>query len=124
MKPTLIVMKNLGLILVLLLNAFLASAQFEAEDNSTEFNDDFGLDTYINVTLYPNPSNGYFSIKMKNEKPYDVTIYSMNGAIIYSRKGIEDRVHKVNLESTVSKGFYQVVFKQGENAIVKRLIIS
>ena len=124
MKPKLTVMKNLSLIIVLLLNAFFASAQFETEENSTEFNDAIGIETYINVTLYPNPSKGRFSIKMKNDKPYDVTIYNINGAIIYSQKNVSKSIHKVNLENSISKGFYQVVFKQGENAIVKRLIIS
>jgi hypothetical protein len=117
-------MKNIGLIIILMLNALFASAQFEVEENPNEFNDDIAIDTYINVTLYPNPSKGYFSIKMKNKKPYNVTIYSMSGAIIYSRKNVDESIHKVNLESLVSKGFYHVVFRQGENAIVKRLIIS
>jgi hypothetical protein len=117
-------MKNLGLIIILMLNALFASAQFKTEENSSDFDKEIEVDSYINVSLYPNPSKGYFTIRMKNETPYNVTIYSMNGAIIYSRKGVDQSIHKVNLESTVSKGFYQVVFRQGENSIVKRLIIS
>lgn len=117
-------MKNLSLVIVLLLSTFFANAQFETEENSTDFNNEIGIDNYINVTLYPNPSKGYFSIKMKNDIPYDVTIYSMNGAIIYSRKNVSKNIHKINLEDSISKGFYQVVLRQGKNAIVKRLIIS
>ncbi|PCJ26979.1 MAG: hypothetical protein COA97_04590 [Flavobacteriales bacterium] len=117
-------MKNISLILVLLLSILSAKAQINSEDNLLAYNDAVGVDNFINVSLYPNPNKGYFYIKMKNNKPFDVTIYAMNGMIIYSKKNIQENTYRINLESSISKGFYQVVFRQGKNAIVKKLIIN
>jgi len=112
-------MKNLVLVFVLLLNVFFVNAQInEDNDNVVE------IDNFINASLYPNPSNGYFSIKVKNDIPYDVSIYAMNGTIIYNQKNVKESTFQINLESSIAKGFYHVSLRQGNNAIIKKLIIQ
>jgi len=116
-------MKNLSLLLILSLSVLLAGAQTNLDDNTNSENNVVAIDNYINVSLYPNPSRGQFYIKMDDETPYDVTIYAMNGAIVFNQKNIQERTHVIELESSMAKGFYNVALRQGNNSIIKKLIV-
>ncbi len=106
-----------------MLNAIFASAQIDSEEN-IESNNVVGIDNYINVSLYPNPSKGYFNIEMEKDEPYNVVIYAMNGNLVYNQENIQDIRARLDLTSTLSKGLYHVRLTQGNNAIVKKLIIQ
>lgn len=124
MYSKLTVMKNLSLLVILSFNVLFASAQINLEDNTEQFTDAVNIENYINVDLYPNPNKGYFFIKMNNNTQYDVTIYAMDGMIVYNQKNIQESKYRIDLENSISKGFYQIAFRQGKNAIVKKLIIQ
>ena len=115
------VMKKLGLLVMVMLNIMIATAQVNNIETDQQNND---TDNYLDVTLYPNPSRGYFSVKMENDEPYDIAIYAMNGMLVFSQQNVQENNLKLDMASSIAKGFYHVRINQGENAIVKKLIIQ
>ncbi|MCO6500576.1 MAG: T9SS type A sorting domain-containing protein [Vicingus serpentipes] len=118
-------MKNLALLTIFLIfNVFFTNAQTDFEENnevSTSLN---SVENYIQASLYPNPSKGYFSIKVKEYDPYDISIYAINGILVYKQENIQDNHIQVDITDLVSKGFYHVRITQNENAIIKKLVIQ
>jgi endonuclease I len=74
------------------------------------------------ISLFPNPSNGDFTIYYNNtNKPFAIEIFSMLGNTIYSKEN--------NLQSTVaisilSKGIYLVKITDDSKIIYKKIIIN
>ena len=74
------------------------------------------------ISLYPNPSNGDFTIYYNNaNKPFSIEIFSMLGNTIYSKEN--------NLQSTVAisilpKGIYLVKITDDSKTIYKKIIIN
>jgi endonuclease I len=74
------------------------------------------------ISLYPNPSNGDFTIYYNNaNKPFAIEIFSMLGNTIYSKEN--------NLQSTVAisilpKGIYLVKITDDSKTIYKKIIIN
>ena len=74
------------------------------------------------ISLYPNPSNGDFTIYYNNaNKPFAIEIFSMLGNTIYSKEN--------NLQSTVAisilpKGIYLVKITDDSKQIYKKIIIN
>ena len=113
-------MKNLALIIILTASVlFISNPISAANNNPTGIEDEF-----VSFNLYPNPSNGYFSIKMKNDSPYNITIYALNGALVYNQKNVQNQTLILDISKLVSKGMYHVRISQGENATIKRLVIK
>lgn len=80
-----------------------------------------------NVTLYPNPSNGMVSLiaTLPNTQTLDVSIYNSLGQLMNSSKyaGVSNNVYNLDLNA-YSNGVYFVTINNGEEKIVKRLIIN
>ena len=113
-------MKNLALLGILFFSVIFTNAQSSFEENNNENT----IENYIQASLYPNPSKGYFSLKMKELNPYNISIYAMNGVLVYKQENIQDDYIQIDITDLVSKGFYHVRITQNENAIIKKLVIQ
>lgn len=76
-----------------------------------------------NISIYPNPSNGIFNIKMKSISDFRYDVLDITGKSIMSRMNINDNSFKVDL-SNYSKGIYFFKLYSGEGAITKKLIVQ
>lgn len=93
------------------------------------FEDCTGLDEIASSSLliYPNPTTGVFTIKMKepSQKKYDLEIYDMNKKLVYSEANVvlNNSAYSVDA-SSLNKGTYTLSLKQGTSIISKKLIIK
>ncbi|CAM3713968.1 endonuclease [Flavobacterium gelidilacus] len=71
--------------------------------------------------LYPNPSNGIFSIEMENVKKYSIEIYSTLGKIVYSKNDNYQSTLNINHLQT---GIYLIKITTDSNTKTKRIIIN
>lgn len=72
--------------------------------------------------IYPNPSNGKFSILMKKNTPAEVQIFDIAGRLIHSQTGITNDT-KIDLTG-FAKGNYIMVFNTGTKKTTKKVIIK
>jgi hypothetical protein len=76
---------------------------------------------YSSVKLYPNPSNGHFTIEMPFDGSKQIAVYNMTGELI-SEVRTSDETQKVNL-SEVAKGVYFIqINASGSNARYKVIV--
>jgi hypothetical protein len=80
-----------------------------------------------NVTLYPNPSNGMVSLiaTLPGAQNIEMTIHNSLGQVISTSKhtGISNNVINFDL-SAYSNGVYFVTLNNGQEQVVKRLILN
>ncbi|MGZ3920594.1 MAG: T9SS type A sorting domain-containing protein [Bacteroidia bacterium] len=80
-----------------------------------------------NIVLYPNPSNGMVSLiaTLPSTQSLDVTVHNALGQLISNNKYSSVASNVFNLDLTnSSNGVYFVTIDNGQEKIVKRLIIS
>ena len=77
-----------------------------------------------NISVYPNPSNGKFTVNFSSisEANIELTVYDVLGKIVYSATLI-DKINTFDL-SFLESGIYELVFKSGENSVVKKIILK
>ncbi|MBL4593640.1 MAG: T9SS type A sorting domain-containing protein, partial [Flavobacteriales bacterium] len=73
--------------------------------------------------IYPNPTEGIFTIATKNNNPFDIAIYDVLGKIIYQKQKESNKEIQVDL-SSARKGIYFVSIISENERIVKRLVIN
>jgi len=73
----------------------------------------------IDFEMYPNPSND--EINLSSNSIFDVTIYSINGEVVYSKANVNS---KVVLNLDVTTGIYFVKVRQDNSTFTKKLIIK
>jgi uncharacterized membrane protein len=62
--------------------------------------------TFYNLSIYPNPTNGFVSINLNNFKgKISYTLTSVNGILVKHADNINSNSFKINLENE-SKGIY------------------
>jgi PKD repeat protein len=80
-----------------------------------------------NVSLHPNPSNGLVNIvaTLPNSQSLEISVHNSLGQLISSTKhtGVTSNVFTMDLNE-YSNGVYFVTINNGEEKIVKRLILS
>ncbi len=79
------------------------------------------------ISVYPNPNNGQFTVKIfsATSKTYNISVVNSIGMAIME---IRDFVVNGSIEKTidlgnVQGGVYSVVIKNGESAVVKRIVV-
>ncbi|MGN6177542.1 MAG: T9SS type A sorting domain-containing protein, partial [Mucilaginibacter sp.] len=82
----------------------------------------------ISANVYPNPSNGQFTLKAtgKDGEPIQVIIYNSTGAQVYSTKGTGKLSQIVNLKVAYT-GMGQYFFARitiGGKTFIKKIIIA
>lgn len=113
--------------LKLLLFALLASFSLQVmATNPWSEDDNFGPDLGIELVVYPNPSNGVFSLDIKKEdfiqETYKVRIVNIVGQTVASKEIESNMETKFDL-STLPKGFYFVRVEVGKQEVVKRIVL-
>ncbi len=81
----------------------------------------------IDAKIYPNPSNGEFTIEAQTETPanYQVIIYNMNGQPVYygEEKSVSYLKQHVNLQKH-AKGLYTVEIVKNGNAFAYKILLK
>ena len=76
-----------------------------------------------NISIYPNPSNGNFTITNTSEKSVSIEIMDLVGKLVFQSQSAE-RYIKLDL-ADVNKGVYFVrITDQSGNKVVKKLVIK
>jgi hypothetical protein len=78
------------------------------------------------ITLYPNPTNGTFTVKMKDYNgPANITVSDLTGRTVY--KSAFDAAGEVPVSFSLSdskKGIYLVEIKNSEKIWVRKLVVN
>jgi arylsulfatase A len=81
------------------------------------------LNSNVELTVYPNPTNNYFNIKLSNDldqtRIKGIRIFSSNAKMIYSSDTYQEAIQVNNY----SKGMYFIQIDFDNNQITKKLII-
>ena len=79
-------------------------------------------DFNLNISVYPNPSNGQFIIELKKDEKYDLSIYNLLGQTVFS-KTISNLKTNIDL-SYFEKGIYSIVLKANDKTFADRIVID
>ena len=103
----------------------------EAVNNEGVIIDDFIIDGTLStsdfslneIAIYPNPSNGLFTLTYGNYKPQKVEVFDVTGKIILTieENALSDDKMQLNLEK-VTTGVYFVKISNEDQQVVKRII--
>ncbi len=85
-------------------------------------------DDGINIDIYPNPSNGIFSVSfnLNNEKTITIQIIDQAGNTIYQRNNliISKKFRKTFYFNNIAKGIYSIfIFKKNKELLLSKKII-
>ena len=86
-----------------------------------------GESTIDEVSVYPNPSSGLFTIQLSgNEKDVSIQVVNTLSSVIYEKTGIElNGNYKTTVDlSEYNNGVYFLIIKNNSGRIVKRIIIQ
>ena len=87
-------------------------------------NQDFGLAEF---TLFPNPNKGNFTVQFNSTSNNEVNIavHDLRGRTIFNKKYANSGMFTQNLQlDNVQSGVYLVTVQEGENKVVKRIIVE
>ena len=87
-------------------------------------NDTFSFE---NFSLYPNPNDGSFNIKFNSNsnKNIKVAVYDMRGREIFTKSYQNSGLFEQNLQlSNVQSGIYLVNIQDGEQKMVKKIVVQ
>jgi len=95
-----------------------------------EFVDCTAIEELINtvdVTVYPNPSNGVYQLKLNTKEniTVDIMVFSSNGQLVYSKTNtnlLGEQIIKIDI-SNYAKGIYQLMI-QGENGVINKQLVA
>lgn len=72
-------------------------------------------------TIFPNPSNGVFTLSLNSKSLKDIYIYDVTGKIVYENKGVNDTNIIIDLNDH-AKGIFIVRITDGKTSITKKVI--
>jgi hypothetical protein len=76
-----------------------------------------------NIGIYPNPSNGNFSIRLGEIEPKTIDIMDITGKIIVSQKDFQNIGNEITINMTnVANGIYFVKIATEEASVVKKIV--
>ena len=85
------------------------------------------LENTVDVTVYPNPSNGVYQLKLNSKESItvDIMVFSSNGQLVYKKADanlLGEQVIKIDI-SNYAKGVYQLMI-QGENGMINKQLVT
>jgi hypothetical protein len=87
-------------------------------------NQEFGLAEFA---LFPNPNKGNFTVQFNSTSNNDVNIdvHDLRGRTIFNKKYTNSGMFTQNLQlDNVQSGVYLVTVQEGENKVVKRIVVE
>lgn len=75
-----------------------------------------------NIGIYPNPSNGVFSIKLGEFVPNKIEIIDLMGKIIYSQKEFTNNQEITLNLSSISNGIYLIKIANDSQSVTRKII--
>ena len=80
----------------------------------------FEIDDALSVRIYPNPTDGVFTLEFDVQAAYIVTITDMAGKALL-KQTVSDLTTQIDI-SSFSEGVYMLVINDGKNQVVTRII--
>ena len=105
-------------------NVFLAVNSRNFSITPSLGNNEFG---FTNFSLYPNPNKGNFNVKFDSSTGNDISImvHDIRGRSIFEKQFTNTGIFSQNLQlDNVQSGVYLVTVKDGDQKIVKRIVIE
>ncbi|MGB0882171.1 MAG: T9SS type A sorting domain-containing protein [Vicingaceae bacterium] len=100
-----------------------------ANGDSLTFTFCMGAATDINelssndFNIYPNPTNGVFTISKNDNQTSNIIIYNLLGEVVYTKNNETKKEIQLNL-SDVKQGLYFVTLITNKERVIKRLVIQ
>ncbi len=106
-------------------NVFLAvNAKNFTITPATAANEEFG---FTNFSIYPNPNKGNFNVKFDSStsNAISIMVHDVRGRIIFEKQYPNTGLFSQNLQlDNVQSGVYLVTVKDGDQKIVKRIVVE
>jgi hypothetical protein len=77
----------------------------------------------VDFSVFPNPANESFQMSWKTKEQVEIQVFSTNGKLIFDKIYTKQEDAKVETTHWLS-GSYVVKFWDGQNTMVKKLIIE
>ncbi len=92
---------------------------------SVSCNNSIGIDEAFNLSVYPNPSNGLFTLNVYSENGFTYCIYNTNGEIIKQNrvKSSGEYTEAIDLNN-VAKGVYTLKVNDNNTIKVVKLVVQ
>ena len=74
-------------------------------------------------SIYPNPSNGRFSLRLLNENPYDIVIIDILGKIVYESFSNHSVILHIDLSNCLN-GVYLLKIQNDSESLFEKIIIQ
>ena len=74
------------------------------------------------IGIYPNPSNGIFSVQLGEVIPKNIEIFDLTGKTIYTKNEFDNNKEVVLNLSSISNGIYFIKIATETQSLVKKMI--
>lgn len=69
--------------------------------------------------IYPNPSNGLFTIKNEDSSEYNISIFNILGKNIYSEEKINENIHNFDISNFKNGIYFLKIIKNNKENVIK-----
>ena len=76
-----------------------------------------------NISIYPNPTKGLFTVNTQFKADFDIVIYDVVGKIVYQKLNESNNTLQIDL-THIRKGMYFISVMSENNKTVERLIVN
>jgi len=103
------------------------SGKIDAQKTMKAIENSFGIESIHNndiVSIFPNPSNGKFTLKLKDETIKNIQIFDITGKLVYSEQIINNETQKeINL-SNMTSGIYLLKLTGDKYTLQSKLMLN
>jgi hypothetical protein len=75
------------------------------------------------VTVYPNPNHGQFTIEVPDQTTYDLVVYNMLGENIYQKQNISSPRETIEM-NTITPGIYVVHLLIDQKKVFRKIFVT
>jgi PKD repeat protein len=75
------------------------------------------------ITIFPNPSNGIFTLQLNRSESFHVEVYNALGALVHATKKLDGAAHTLDL-SGLAKGLYTAKIVFADRVEAKKLMME
>ena len=98
------------------------------QNNSGQITQSKDIGHFLDVKVFPNPSNGIFKIQMtcKNHTELSVSVFNSQGGKVFHRQvRITSGIITEDIDlSNIAKGVYQLIVDNGDRTIHESVVIQ